>query len=163
MWLPKNEKVLYRSIVSSIFIPSTVLGSLFTILRPCQTHHPLILPSSLYMPESSPPSPSFTDRLKRATSVITHHAKKHTGTGIICAVAYFDPYALSYFVLLRSSLIAVCRSGNWGVDLQAGSQFGYRLLFVVLLAGLFAVFLQVRLIDVGYSSADEWNSLGPRY
>lgn len=29
------------------------------------------------------------------------------------------------------------------MDLQAGSQFGYRLLFVVLLAGLFAVFLQV--------------------
>lgn len=33
--------------------------------------------------------------------------------------------------------------GNWGVDLQAGSQFGYKLLFVVLLAGIFAVFLQV--------------------
>jgi metal iron transporter len=36
-------------------------------------------------------------------------------------------------------------SGNWGVDLQAGSQFGYRLLFVVLLSGLFAVFLQVNI------------------
>jgi hypothetical protein len=60
-------------------------------------------------------------------------------------------------VLLRSLLTVVYRSGNWGVDLQAGSQFGYRLLFVVLLAGLFAVFLQVRLIDVGYSSVDEWN------
>ncbi|KAJ2932492.1 hypothetical protein H1R20_g4618, partial [Candolleomyces eurysporus] len=52
------------------------------------------------------------------------HFKKHCGIGIVCAVAYFDP-------------------GNWGVDLQAGSQFGYRLLFIVLLAGLFAVFLQV--------------------
>ncbi|KAH8981466.1 natural resistance-associated macrophage protein [Lactarius hatsudake] len=30
----------------------------------------------------------------------------------------------------------------WGVDLQAGSEFGYKLLFVVLLAGLFAVILQ---------------------
>ena len=37
----------------------------------------------------------------------------------------------------------MCR-GNWGVDLQAGSQYGYKLLFVVLLAGIFAVFLQVR-------------------
>jgi metal iron transporter len=36
----------------------------------------------------------------------------------------------------------VCR-GNWGVDLQAGSQFGYSLLFVVLLAGVFGVFFQV--------------------
>ncbi|KIM38137.1 hypothetical protein M413DRAFT_447908 [Hebeloma cylindrosporum] len=82
------------------------------------------------MPESTPPSSSFTDRLKRATTVIIHHGKKHTGTGIICAVAYFDP-------------------GNWGVDLQAGSEFGYRLLFVVLLAGLFAVFLQVLAARLG--------------
>ena len=37
-------------------------------------------------------------------------------------------------------------SGNWGVDLQAGSQYGYKLLFVVLLSGIFAVFLQVRFI-----------------
>jgi metal iron transporter len=33
--------------------------------------------------------------------------------------------------------------GNWSVDLQAGSEFGYKLLFVILLAGLFAVILQV--------------------
>lgn len=37
-------------------------------------------------------------------------------------------------------------SGNWSVDLQAGSQFGYRpMLFVILLAGLGALVLQVRL------------------
>lgn len=60
-------------------------------------------------------------------------------------------------MLLLSLLTVVYHSGNWGVDLQAGSQFGYRLLFVVLLAGLFAVFLQVRLIDVDYSSVNEWN------
>ncbi|KAM5535880.1 hypothetical protein V8D89_010498 [Ganoderma adspersum] len=52
------------------------------------------------------------------------HLLKHTGVGIVCAVAYFDP-------------------GNWGVDLQAGSEYGYKLLFVVLLAGLFAVYMQV--------------------
>jgi len=34
-------------------------------------------------------------------------------------------------------------SGNWGVDLQAGSQFGYHLLFVILVSGIFAAFLQV--------------------
>jgi hypothetical protein len=43
-------------------------------------------------------------------------------------------------------------SGNWGVDLQAGSEYGYRLLFVVLLAGIFAAFLQVSVpdLDSGY-------------
>jgi hypothetical protein len=34
-------------------------------------------------------------------------------------------------------------SGNWSVDLQGGSQFGYKLLFIVLLSGIFAVILQV--------------------
>ncbi|TFK66073.1 putative transporter of the NRAMP family [Pluteus cervinus] len=67
---------------------------------------------------------SLSDRIKSVGYSVYHHARKHTGVGIVCAVAYFDP-------------------GNWGVDLQAGSEFGYRLLFVVLLAGLFAVFLQV--------------------
>src|SRR5258708_35771671 len=44
---------------------------------------------------------------------------------------------------LQSSNSPSNLSGNWGVDLQAGSEFGYHLLFVVLLAGLFAAFLQV--------------------
>ncbi|KAE9407319.1 natural resistance-associated macrophage protein [Gymnopus androsaceus JB14] len=63
---------------------------------------------------------SFTS----ASSVVVRHARKHVGVGLVCSVAYFDP-------------------GNWGVDLQAGSAHGYRLLFVVLVAGLIAVFLQV--------------------
>ncbi|KAF8971904.1 natural resistance-associated macrophage protein-domain-containing protein [Flammula alnicola] len=74
-------------------------------------------------PANVNPTP-FIRCLRHAGSVIVHHAKKHTGVGVVCAVAYFDP-------------------GNWGVDLQAGSQFGYYLLFIVLLAGLFAAFLQV--------------------
>jgi hypothetical protein len=39
--------------------------------------------------------------------------------------------------------VAFASRGNWSVDLQAGSDFGYKLLFVVLLAGFFAVILQV--------------------
>ncbi|KAG9222066.1 hypothetical protein CCMSSC00406_0008051 [Pleurotus cornucopiae] len=72
----------------------------------------------------------WSSRLKTTGLTIFHHFRKHTGVGIVCAVAYFDP-------------------GNWGVDLQAGSQFGYKLLFVVLLAGLFAVFLQVLASKLG--------------
>lgn len=41
----------------------------------------------------------------------------------------------------------ICR-GNWGVDLQAGAEFGYKLLFVVLLADLMAVVLQVCLLSL---------------
>ncbi|KAG5633964.1 hypothetical protein H0H81_004169, partial [Sphagnurus paluster] len=74
--------------------------------------------------DQAPAAPKSTAaRVKSITRTVIHHAKRHTGVGMVCAVAYFDP-------------------GNWGVDLQAGSQFGYRLLFVVLLAGIIAVFLQ---------------------
>ncbi|KAJ8515896.1 hypothetical protein ONZ45_g6747 [Pleurotus djamor] len=73
---------------------------------------------------------SWASRFKTAGKTILQHVRKHTGVGIVCAVAYFDP-------------------GNWGVDLQAGSEYGYKLLFVVLLAGLFAVFLQVLASKLG--------------
>ncbi|KAG1813170.1 smf Mn2+ and Fe2+ transporter [Suillus subaureus] len=72
----------------------------------------------------------WIDRLHRVGWTIFHHAQKHTGVGIVCSVAYFDP-------------------GNWGVDLQAGSQYGYKLLFIVLLSGLFAAFLQVLACRLG--------------
>ncbi|KAJ7590974.1 natural resistance-associated macrophage protein-domain-containing protein [Mycena floridula] len=71
----------------------------------------------------------FQVRLKYLISTIVQHAKA-SGIGLICAVAYFDP-------------------GNWGVDLQAGSQFEYRLLFVVLLAGLFAILFQIMASRLG--------------
>ncbi|KAF9243857.1 natural resistance-associated macrophage protein-domain-containing protein [Melanogaster broomeanus] len=59
------------------------------------------------------------------------HLRKHVGMGIICAVGYFDP-------------------GNWSVDIQAGTTFGYRpMLFVILLAGLMAIVLQVLATRLG--------------
>ncbi|KAF7347459.1 Manganese transporter pdt1 [Mycena venus] len=75
-------------------------------------------------PQPNAPRRTLRARLRSAGSTVLLHAKKHAGVGVVCAVAYFDP-------------------GNWGVDLQAGSEFGYRMLFVVLLAGLFAAVLQV--------------------
>ena len=88
-----------------------------------------------------------TSRVKRTivsgfrTSV--HHFKKHVGVGIICSVAYFDPYAMHLNVENRLWAYIFIR-GNWSVDLQAGSTFGYRpMLFVILLTGLGAILFQV--------------------
>ncbi|KAJ3764357.1 natural resistance-associated macrophage protein-domain-containing protein [Lentinula raphanica] len=75
---------------------------------------------------------NWTARISRASGIVFHHIRKHVGVGLVCSIAYFDP-------------------GNWGVDLQAGSIYGYRLLFVVLLAGLIAVFLQVLASRLGSS------------
>src|SRR2546427_5908560 len=46
------------------------------------------------------------------------------GPAILVSVGYMDP-------------------GNWGTDLQAGAQFKYNLLWVVLLASIMAIFMQV--------------------
>ena len=50
--------------------------------------------------------------------------KAFVGPAILVSVGYMDP-------------------GNWGTDLQAGAQFKYNLLWVVGLASLMAIFMQV--------------------
>ncbi|KAF8736853.1 hypothetical protein AX14_013786 [Amanita brunnescens Koide BX004] len=72
----------------------------------------------------------FHSLITDACKVVFSHARNHIGVGLICSVAYYDP-------------------GNWGVDLQAGSQFGYHLLFVVLFSGIIAVFLQILAARLG--------------
>ncbi|GLB36450.1 putative natural resistance-associated macrophage protein [Lyophyllum shimeji] len=83
---------------------------------------------------TSPPRPSL---LKAQVLIVTagrtpaNHVRKHAGVGIVCAVAYFDP-------------------GNWSVDFQAGSNFGYRpMLFVLLVASLGAMVLQTLACKLG--------------
>ncbi|KAF7307291.1 hypothetical protein MIND_00523100 [Mycena indigotica] len=89
--------------------------------------YPHVTPMSVSHPG---PRRSFGSRLRAAGSTTLLHFRKHTGLGIVCAVAYLDP-------------------GNWSVDLQAGSDHGFRLLFIVLVAGLFAAFLQVLATRLG--------------
>src|SRR5271169_4344960 len=50
--------------------------------------------------------------------------KAFVGPAILVSVGYMDP-------------------GNWGTDLQAGAQFKFNLLWVVGLASLMAIFMQV--------------------
>ncbi|KAI0762678.1 natural resistance-associated macrophage protein [Fomes fomentarius] len=80
--------------------------------------------TAVYRTRSIGAAPSWRSRLYYCYRKVVHHFAKHVGVGIICAVAYFDP-------------------GNWSVDLQAGSLFGYRpMLFVIIMAGLGAMVLQ---------------------
>ena len=55
------------------------------------------------------------------------------GPGILVSVAYMDP-------------------GNWGTDLQGGAQFKYGLLWVVGLASLMAIFLQIIAARLGIAT-----------
>lgn len=55
---------------------------------------------------------------------------KYVGPGVAMSVAYCDP-------------------GNWQTDLSAGSQYGYTLLFVILMAGCFGIVLQILALRMG--------------
>lgn len=58
------------------------------------------------------------------------------GMGLMVSVGYMDP-------------------GNWATDIQAGSQFGYQLLFVIFISNLFAIFLQSQCIKLGLGTGKD--------
>jgi manganese transport protein len=57
-------------------------------------------------------------------------ALKYAGPGLLVSVGYMDP-------------------GNWATDIEAGSRYGYGLLFVVVLASLTAIVLQELSLRLG--------------
>lgn len=40
-------------------------------------------------------------KLTQSTRTVVHHLKRHVGVGIICSVAYFDPYVYLLLQELR--------------------------------------------------------------
>src|SRR6201993_2134585 len=72
-----------------------------------------------------------------STVAVPHHEagfwekwRAFVGPAILVSVGYMDP-------------------GNWGTDLQAGAQFKYGLLWVVAMASLMAIFMQVLAARLG--------------
>ena len=58
-----------------------------------------------------------------AQATVWQKLKIYVGPGLLISIGYMDP-------------------GNWATSVQAGSQFGYQLLFVVMLSSLAAIVLQ---------------------
>jgi manganese transport protein len=95
-------------------------------------------PTDKDAPADSAPLPSDAQRrghfsledVHSSVEVPHHHAgfweqwKAFVGPAILVSVGYMDP-------------------GNWGTDLQGGAQFKYDLLWVIGLASLMAIFMQV--------------------
>ena len=83
------------------------------------------------MPDQPTQSGSVSLEGMHSTVHVPHHQagfweqwRAFVGPAILVSVGYMDP-------------------GNWGTDLQAGAQFKYSLLWVVGLASLMAIFMQV--------------------
>lgn len=62
--------------------------------------------------------------------------KAYIGPGLMVAVGYMDP-------------------GNWATDIAGGSQFGYKLLSVVLISNLFAMLLQHLALKLGIATGQD--------
>jgi len=58
---------------------------------------------------------------------------RYAGPGLLISVGYMDP-------------------GNWATDIEAGSRFGYALLFVVVLSGLSGILLQTLCARLGIAA-----------
>ncbi|BEI88013.1 uncharacterized protein CcaverHIS019_0107310 [Cutaneotrichosporon cavernicola] len=71
----------------------------------------------------------FMSRIRAVPRILKRHTA-FIGPGLVAAVAYVDP-------------------GNWATDLEAGARWGYKLLFIVFLAGLAAICLQVMSVRLG--------------
>jgi manganese transport protein len=110
-------------------------------LNPNETRKPLA-------GETNPPAASGAGSRPGAMSLeglhdsvkVPHHKAgfwkqiaAYFGPAVLVSVAYMDP-------------------GNWGTDLQGGAQFKYGLLWVVGLASLMAIFLQVIAARVGIAT-----------
>lgn len=50
---------------------------------------------------------------------------------------------------LASQMVYSMFAGNWATDLSGGAQFGYTLLFVILLSSIFSMFLQHLALKLG--------------
>lgn len=72
---------------------------------------------------------------------------KFVGPGFMVSVAYIDP---GPFCLPRISLTTNRKPpGNYATDVAAGASYKYRLLFMILLSNIFAIFLQTLCVKLG--------------
>lgn len=119
--------------------PISIRTSLDALFTPPMSDHPSLTSQPSLDTLNRPPPRNWATEVRI-------HITRHVGVGLICAVAYFDPcvsFPAASPLCRQGSSIEFNYRGNWSVDLQAGSDFGYKLLFVILLAGLFAVVVQV--------------------
>ncbi|KAK8237624.1 transporter protein smf2 [Phyllosticta capitalensis] len=71
----------------------------------------------------------FIDRMLELRRVLYKYAK-FVGPGMMVAVAYIDP-------------------GNYATDVAAGASFRFKLLFIILMSNIFAIFLQSLAVKLG--------------
>jgi manganese transport protein len=96
-------------------------------------------PPVALLPGAALPEPAVGSRAGRR-SLLPAASAGTLGPALLVAAGYVDP-------------------GNWGTDVAAGAQFGYRLVWVLALATGLAVFLQYLAVRLGLASGQDLASL----
>jgi len=90
--------------------------------------------------ESKPRRPSLPDAFSSVRVSTSPHLWRRAlgfiGPGFLISVGYMDP-------------------GNWATDLAAGSRFGYKLLFAIMVSNLLAILLQGLSIKLGVATEQD--------
>lgn len=125
---PLGDPVSYRVNGSVISLPRIQSNQ---ILLDALTIHEIPLPRRPWLVEEF-------ERVKQifvryGSWVVVKRALVFFGPAFVISVGYMDP-------------------GNWGTDIEGGARFGYRLLWVILMANLMAILLQILSAKLGIAT-----------
>src|ERR1700722_2646926 len=109
------------------------------------------------MSEDNNTSADFNKPPKGDVAVVSHHGAvslegMHNSVNVPDSKAGFWKQMAAYFGPAVLVSVAYMDPGNWGTDLQGGAQFKHGLLWVVGLASLMAIFLQIICARLGIAT-----------
>jgi manganese transport protein len=125
---PLGDPVSYRVNGSVVSLPRVQANQ---ILLDLLSIHEIPLPRRPWLVEEFERARELFSRYGSWTAI--KHALVFFGPAFVVSVGYMDP-------------------GNWGTDIEGGARFGYKLLWVILLANLMAIMLQILSAKLGIAT-----------
>ena len=125
---PLGDPVMYRMGSAEIALPRIQANQ---IILDAATIHEIVLPRRNWVVEELARARELFVRY--GSLAVIKRGLMSFGPAFVISVGYMDP-------------------GNWGTDIEGGARFGYRLLWVILLANLMAILMQTLSAKLGIAT-----------
>jgi len=125
---PLGDPVMYRVGSAEVALPRVQANQ---IILDAATLHEIVLPRRNWIVEELARAKELFVRY--GSLAVIKRGLMSFGPAFVISVGYMDP-------------------GNWGTDIEGGARFGYRLLWVILLANLMAILLQTLAAKLGIAT-----------
>ncbi len=125
---PLGDPVMYRMGSAEIALPRIEANQ---IILDAATIHEIVLPRRNWVVEELARARELFVRY--GSLAVIKRGLMSFGPAFVISVGYMDP-------------------GNWGTDIEGGARFGYRLLWVILLANLMAILMQTLSAKLGIAT-----------